>query len=237
MIIIVLDYHSGNSFTLFDINTYKLVGRFGAIGKGPNELALGTYEQIVKNDFYLFYDPTGFIGKYPISFLNEDINTSSTQLVKYKVIDAQLSRTLPVNDSLFFGAGTYLSKYQFVLFDKHSNVLDYNVEIYNAHDETFNKYHKFLSNQGVLRKHPNENQFVYSLNFSSNIDFLEIKENKVQLIKSLRLQNPNYQPISDKNFNRVLPSDNNIIGYIDLCATEKYVYALYTDKNYLQIIL
>lgn len=229
--IIVLDYHSGYSFTLFDVDSCKLVGRFGAIGQGPDELALGTYGQIEKDNFYLFYDQTGFIGKYAISSLNKDINTTPRQMVRYQIIDAQLSQAIPINDSLFIGAGTYMSKFQFVLFDKYSNVLDYNVEIYNASEKTFNKYHKFLSNQGVLRKRLNQDQFVYSLNFSSNIDFLELKENKIQLIKSLRLHNPNYQPISDNNLNRVLPSDNNIIGYIDLCATEKYVYALHTDKK------
>lgn len=229
--IIVLDYHSGNSYSLFDINTYRLLGRFGTIGQGPNELALGTYGQIEKDAFYLFYDQTGYIGKYSISSLSKDINIPSTQMVEYEVPDAQLSQALPINDSLFFGAGTYLSKSQFVIFDKHSNVIDYNVDIYNVHEETFNKYHKFLSNQGVLRKHPNEPRFVYSLNFSSNIDFVEIKENKVHLIKSLRLENPNYQPISEHNLNRVLPATDNIIGYIDLCATERYVYALHADKK------
>lgn len=229
--LIVLDYHTGNSFTLFEIDSCMFVGRFGTIGQGPNELELGTYGQIEMNNFYLFYDQTGFIGKYNIDSLLEDINTVPSQMVKYKIIDAQLSKAIPINDSLFIGAGTYMSKFQYVLFDKNSNVLDYYMDIYNIDDEDFNKYHKFLSNQGVLRKRPNKNQFVYSLNFSSNIDFLEIKDNKIQLIKSLRMHNPDYRPLSDGGLNRVLPAKNNPIGYIDLCTTEKYVYALYTNKK------
>ena len=62
-------------------------------------------------------------------------------MVRYQIIDAQLSQAIPINDSLFIGAGTYMSKYQFVLFDKYSYVIDYNVEIYNASEKTFNKYH------------------------------------------------------------------------------------------------
>ena len=229
--LIVLDYHSGKSYSLFNIDSCKLIGRFGSIGQGPGELSLGTEGYIENNNFYLFYDQTGFIGKQSIDSLYMNINSHPDPIAKYKIPDAQFSKVISVNDSLFIGAGTYKSKYQFALFDRLSNIIDYNMDIYNINDNTFNEYHKFLSNQGVLRKRPNGNQFVYSLNFSANIDFMEVQNNKIQLIKSIRLQKPDYRPITDDNLNRVLPSNDNIIGYIGLCATEKYVYALYTDKK------
>lgn len=35
----------------------------------------------------------------------------------------------------------------------------------------------------------------------------------------------------DSKFNRVIPERNCVIGYLDICATEQYIYALYTDKK------
>lgn len=231
-ILIVLDFHSGDSYTLFDINSGKAMRRFGAIGQGPNEIPLGTYGHIEDNYFYLFYDQTGYIGKYSVdSLCNTKCILHPQRLAKYQIEEAQLSRAIPLDDSTFLGAGTYKSKFQYLLFNKNSKVIDYNIDIYNSDYENFNKYHKFLSNQGNLKKHPFKNLFVYSVNFSSNLDFIEVKNNKINLIKSLHFSNPNYQPISNDNLNRVIPSKDNIIGYIDIYATEKYVYALYANKK------
>lgn len=231
-ILIVLDFHSGDSYTIFDINSGKVIRRFGAIGQGPDEIPLGTYGYIEDKYFYLFYDQIGYIGKYSIdSVCNTKCILHPHRLAKYQLEETQLSRAISLNDSIFLGAGTYKSKFQYVLFDKKNNIIDYDVEIYNSNNKEFNKYHKFLSNQGNLKKRPNKNQFVYSLNFSSNLDFVEIDNNKIHLIKSLHFGNPNYQPVSNDNLNRVIPSKDNIIGYLDICATEEYIYALYADKK------
>lgn len=234
--LIVLDYHSGKSFTLFEIGSGKMIGRYGAIGQGIGEIPLGTYGDIWKDAFYIFYDHTGYIGKYDIDSLYSNMEFHPITLAKYKISNAQISRIMPVNDSVFFGAGTYKSEYQYLLFDNNSNVIDYSTNIYNINDENMNKYHKFLSNQGCLRKHPYLDKFVYFINISSNIDFLEIINSKIEVIKSLRLNNPVYKPINDSKLNRVIPERDNVIGYVDMCTTEHYVYALYSDKKYLIII-
>lgn len=229
--LMVLDYHSGKSFTLFELNSGKMIGRFGSIGQGAGEIPLGTYGYLENNYIYISYEHTGYVGKYEIDSLCSNIEIRPKPLAKFKIPEAQLSRIIPINDSIFLGAGTYKSEYQYLLFNKNSNVIDYAIKIYNEADVNMNKYHKFLSNQGNLRKRPGKNQFVYSINMSSNIDFIEIKDDKIELIKSLRLNDPIYKPIHDSKLNRVVPVKDNIIGYIDVCATEHYVYALYTDKK------
>lgn len=229
--LLVFDYHSGESFTLFDINSGKMVARFGTIGQGANEIPLGVYGNLEENDFYIHYDQTGYIGKYNIDSLYTNVDLSPSCLAKYKIQEAQLSRLVVMNDTLFLGAGTYKSEYQYLLFDKNSNVIDYAVDIYNVDENSLNKYHKFLSNQGKLRKCPGKNQFVYSINYSSNIDFFEIRNNKIDVIKSFRLKDPMYKPMQDGKYNRMIPLDDNIIGYIDIAPTDKFVYALYADKK------
>lgn len=229
--LLVFDYHSGKSFTLFNSNSGKMVARFGAIGQGTHEIPLGTYGDLEDNHFYIHYDQTGYIGKYDMDSLYTDGDFPPTCLAKYKIPEAQFSRVVEVNDSTFLGAGTYKSEYQYLLFDRNSHIVDYAVKIYNAEEPNLNEYHKFLSNQGKLRKCPANNKFVYSINYSSNIDFFEVRNNKIDLIKSLRLKNPVYEPMQDGKYNRMIPLDDNVIGYIDIAPTNEYVYALYTSKK------
>jgi hypothetical protein len=59
--LIVFDYHSGESYTLFDVNTAQCYGRFGQIGQGPDEIMLGCPGILSKDVFYIFFNPTGFV--------------------------------------------------------------------------------------------------------------------------------------------------------------------------------
>jgi hypothetical protein len=160
-----------------------------------------------------------------------NIHSKPHVLAKYKFDDATLPRICPINDSIFLGAGVYKSEFQYVLFNAANDIMDCKVEIYNARYDWFNAPHKFLSNQGRFKKHPHKNQFVFSLNHSANIDFLEVADNKINVIKLLRQKNPLYKVIQNGEMSMVAPDANCIIGYIDISACNNYVYALYTDKK------
>ena len=221
--LIVYDYHSNSSYTLFDEKTGEYIARFGTVGQGPIEIPVGCYGYLLKGCFSVFDDQTRIVMKYNLDSLRSGkVNAAPKRLTKYDIPDAQISRLIAINDSTFFSAGTYRDRYQYLLFDKNSKVLDYSVDIYNVADSTFNKYTKFLSNQGDLIMHPEKQKFACSINFSSNIDFFEIVDNEIKLTKSLRLGNPTSQPVT---------TENSQIGYINLCATGEYVYALYSEKK------
>ena len=84
--------------------------------------------------------------------------------------------------------------------------------------------------------HPEKQKFACSINFSSNIDFFEIVDNEIKLTKSLRLGNPTSQPVTSTivgggMYCSVDLTENSQIGYINLCATGEYVYALYSEKK------
>lgn len=64
--LMVLDYHSGKSFTLFELDSGRMIGRFGSIGQGAGEIPLGAYGYLEKSYIYIPYQPTEYIGKYDI---------------------------------------------------------------------------------------------------------------------------------------------------------------------------
>lgn len=236
--LIVLDYHSGHSYTLFDASSGEYIAPFGVIGQGPTEIPLGCYGYLSKGCFSAFDDQRRSVVKYSIDSLrNGKANGSPVCLTNYTIPDAQISRLIAMDDSTFVCAGTYKYRYQYLLFDKNNRVLDYGVDVYNVADSAFNIHTKFLANQGDLIMHPEKKVFASSVNFSSNIDFFEIvNNNKIKLIKSLRLGDPKCQPGTNViegvgTAFYVNCADNSQTGYINLSATAKYVYALYSDKK------
>ena len=234
--LVVYDFHSGDSYTLFDVKSGEYIARFGTIGQGPAEIPAGCYGYLSKKCFFVFDDQTRMVMKYSLDSLrNKKESGAFIKLANYNVQDAKNSRLIAIDDSTFVSGGTYKTRYQYLLFDKNNKILDYGVDIYNVSDSAFNMYTKYLANQGDLVKHPKEKKFVYSVNFSSNMDFFEIKNDKIELIKSLRLGNPIYKPttgqMGDNTFYSADLTEDSQVGYINLSATEKYVYALYSDKK------
>lgn len=235
--LIVYDRHLGNSYTLFDVASGKFIAPFGSIGQGPTEIPLSCYGYLLRRCFSIFNDQTGIVMKYNLDSLrNGKVNADPVCLTRYHIPDAQISRLIAIDDSTFIGAGTYKSRYQYLLFDKNDNVIDYGVDVYNVADSSFNAYTKYLANQGDLIMHPEKKIFAYSVNFSSNIDFFKIENNKIKIVESLRLGDPICEPIAESvaggsmcySVNR---TENSQVGYIYLSATAKYVYALYSDKK------
>lgn len=230
--LVVYDYHSGYCYSLFDKCSGKFVARFGKIGQGPGEIPSPCFGHLSAHDFSVFNDQSHFVMKYQLDSLRgDDAASSVTTMTKYDIPDAYLSQLVTMDDSLFLGAGTYKSLYQFVLFDKGNRVLDEGIEIYNAADDAFDTFTRFLSNQGSLVMHPDKNYFAYSLNFSSNIDFFKVENGKISLIKPQRRGNPIYHPVAEGGMFRANLTGDSEIGYIHLCATGRYLYALYSPEK------
>lgn len=223
--LIVYDLHSGESFTLFDKNTGAYITRFGTIGQGPEEIPSGCYGYLLKKNFSVFDNQIGLVMKYSLDSLrSSNMVKNPVCLAKYMIPDAKISRLIAIDDSTFFGAGTYKTQYQYLLFDKNSKILDYGINVYNASDDAFNMYTRYLANQGDLVMQPGKNVFACSVNFSSNLDIVEIVDQKIKLIKSLRFAGPLYKPMSDGMYQSVDLTENTCVGYINLSATSKYIW-------------
>ncbi len=235
--LVVYDLHSSKSYTLFDAKTGSYITHFGIIGQGPCEISVGCYGYLLEKHWSVFDNQKKNIIKYSMDSLrNNKVNGSPVCLAKYDIPDMDISRLIVVDDSTFVGSGTYKSKYQYFVFDKHSEMLGYGVDVYNAANSQFDVYTRFLANQGDLVVNPNKKNFASSVNFSSNIDFFEIKHGDIELKKSLRLGDPLNQPFVGEGgaIFSVHLTEKTQNGYINLCGTSQYVYALYSDKKYFE---
>lgn len=230
--LVVFDTRSNQCFTLFDQQSGRQIGRFGNIGQGPLEILFGSSAYLANGCIVAYNDQSKTVVKYNLDSLRNGASDGApVRLTKHQISDALISRLIPMNDSVFVAGGIYKSHYQHLIFDSNSQVLDYAINVYNVADSSFNVDTRFLSNQGYMAKHPVKNKFAYSINFSSNLDFFEVAGNKIKLIKSLRLGDPVYESLVEAKEQLFMarPTKETIHGFIELCATPKYVYALYSD--------
>lgn len=231
--LLVYDLHTGNSYTLFDAEKGEYIVRFGTIGQGPGEILSGCFGYFTNGDFVVYNNSMNQIVKYNMDSLRHKRYPLPAQhLAKYKLQEMNISRLVPISDSLYVGGGFHISGSQYALFNKESQILDHSIDVYNAKDNSFDRFTRYLSNQGDLVKHPHQNKFAYSVNFSSNIDFFEVQDFKIKLIKSLRWKNPALKSLIEGNGTMFssTPTENTETGYINICSTSQYVYALHSNK-------
>ena len=231
--LIIYDFHTGNSYTLFDAKTGEYITRFGTIGHGPGEILHGCFGYLTNGNFIVYNNSMSQILKYNMDSLRSKRHPITAQrLAKYKLTDMNLSRLIPMSDSLYVCGGYHDSGSQYALFNKEGIILDHSINVYNFQDNSFDKFTRHLSNQGDFVKHPKQEKFAYSVNFSSNIDFFEVKDFKIKLIKSQRWKNPELKSTVEGNGTMfsATPTEKTETGYINICPTSQYVYALHSNK-------
>ncbi len=230
-LLIVNDPFELQHFTLFDSSTGKFICRFGDIGVGPGELLLGNILEI-NDDRLISYDiPRKFLYEYDLDSLTSSRYRPELK-AKVDVQDAIFTRVLIANDSNLLGAGLYKSQYQYVYMTRSNQVIDYNVDVFNS-KESIGMQEKYLSNQGILKKHPIESKFVFAVSKSSNIDFFEIVNDKIKIIKTLHLANPEFtiDDLGGEVHSITYKETETIQGYLDIFCDDQFVYTLYTDKK------
>ncbi len=236
--LVVTDPHSGKCYTLFDAKTGEYIDRFGTIGQGPEEIERAYPGYLSEGIFIICNDQTRRVQRYYMDSLRygrED--ASPVRLTQYKLDNLYVSKLAALNDSTFFSAGLYQPKWQFCLFNKNNEVLSTGGDVYNASDSSFNAFTRMQSNQGYLVAHPKlKTRFAFSLLFSSNMDIVDVERGEIVLVKSLHWKDPMLTPtvmsVGGMTAYSADPSLDAPVGYLDLCASEKGIYALYSDEKF-----
>lgn len=92
-LLIVWDFHAGQSFTLFNNHTGDCYGRFGTIGQGPTDIPQGCGGYISQGKYKILNCVIGFIAQYDIDSLCRNIN--NPPYVLYRQV---------FTDNIFFSA-------------------------------------------------------------------------------------------------------------------------------------
>lgn len=232
-ILITNDFYTGQHFSKYHLCPEYSFEHFGQVGNGPDDILMGTTGQISGDAYYVMNDQIGLIAKYPLAQIKRSPNNDNLQVImKYTLPDVQISKLSPVNDSTFFMLGVVDEKFHYCLFNSQNKILDKESNIYNFNDVELNRYHKFLSNQGKLIKHPTEPKYAATTAYSGNIDFISIENDSIRMVCENHNRNPQLKPECIGDAFRMVPDENAPIGFIDVAANMDYVFALYSPHNF-----
>ena len=228
---ILITYNSGldYSFTIYNLNKKGQIRKFGTIGNGKGEIPTGCFGGIYDNNLIVFKDVNKIIAKYKL--LSENDNMIADTIISYKIDNTMISSLVTVDSNLYLGMGAYNWEYHYVLFDSKGNIYDKSIPLYNATDNHFNKFTKFLSNQGLLIRHPNDNKYVGITNNSELIDFLSVSDKKISILKTYHETPPLLEVVQMDKMNRVVWTDETINGFLSLAGNDKYVFALFSNER------
>jgi len=219
-------------FALIDVNTNKIICRFGKKGKGPGEMKWPIF---IKCDKYrktfevTAIQPKGIIEFNIDSLIKNPINYKP-RVLKLDIDNKIVLTVHRLNDSIFLAKGGFREG-QFAIINELGELLSIQGN-YPTENESV-KYDQFqlgMSYQGDIKTHPQLSKFVYTSIVGSVIEFCTL-DGMYNLKKNSHYYSnfPKFKLF--ENTSALLPE--NIIGYNSLYTTDKYVYVLYSEDNML----
>lgn len=222
---IVVDIQSNQAFQVLDYNKQS-VRNYGRRGQGPDEFLFPTALSVWKNYTMACWD------------INKR-RYSAMQLVPGDSV-AQFSHLFETHDSLFhyeifpvcnerfIAAGIY-NDYRLVLLDKEGHFVKGFGTCPYRNDEERKVSGAIRSEvyQGKLAVNPSGTRLVHALLRADIFSFYDIASNgTLNLTTELVGSYPDYE------HNTGAMALSAPIYYVDVCATERYAYVLYSGRNY-----
>lgn len=226
---VLIIYNSGldHSYTLYDLRTGHILNKFGLIGNGHNEIPIGSFGGIYNDKLVVFNDIKKIIAEFSLS--KEDVTADT--IISYSLDKTMLSSIVQLDSDRYLGLGAYNWNRHFVLFDSKGRVYDSIIPLYNAEDKQFDEMTRFLSNQGLIIKHPEGKHCVGTTNRSGIINFMCIKGNRICPIKSYDELIPSWTPVHYNKMATVEWTDKTINGFLSLSGNKRHVFALYSEDT------
>jgi hypothetical protein len=227
--IVGLDYREDFFFYRLNVNHPDEFYRFGQKGQGPDELIHPMSVQYLNDNL---------IGCYDVSareFCEIVLNPNPEHLKSKKK-----SFTSDVNFSIlktrynqYVGMGPHPDE-MFVLYDSlgHKIKSFFEFPFRDADERRIKNPLRAMAYQGRTAVNPSGTKLVYAASYADVIHFYTITDNDIQLIKKRENRFCEYIPEEQGGGVSARLSPTNRNGYIDLYATDQYVYLLYSGKTF-----
>jgi len=201
----------------------KKVSEYGKIGQGPDEfLLVGDVCSDMNNRLILFD-----VSKKEC-FMMQHGDEGRLFYSLFSLADSLICfEMLPVQHNRYVATGLHKHN-RFILLDGNGKKIGDFGE-YPYRDEEERQVGGFVLGdvyQGRLAANPSCNRFVQAIYKAKILTFYEQSGEHWNLVKEIQESFPQYK------YNSPAIETDTPVGYLDVCATEKYVYVLYSGKNY-----
>ena len=229
--LIGLDYGLDEFFYRYNYRTDNpdSVYRFGNKGQGPDDFIYPFSLQYLNDSLMGTYDAqTRLFSEVSLNSNSEQIKCKSLRLdnlMSFKVLKTHYNQ--------YIGMGAY-QEGMFLLFDSLGNTVRsfFEFPFKDATEKAIKNQLRAMAYQGEIVTNLSGTKFVYTARSGDIIHFYDISENDIQLIKKLEKRFPEYVP-EEKNggFSSAIKAASET-GYIDLYATDNYVFMLYSGRTF-----
>lgn len=230
--IMVFDEKSENGlFHLINLNDLDSIYDFGKKGQGIGEFIMPFDFQLFSKSAVSVYD----LYKKTLSVLNIPEIKNGTYNDSILIKDTILGtiKVLPTVFNTFVSLGFY-EDCMFKLWGagliEEKRYAEYPYR--DKEEQQIANNSRGMAYQGIIRVNSNMNKFVYAVNTSEIIYFYKIDTVDISLIKKYEISYPVYKTQVDGDMRAAPISSLNESTFISLCVSPKYVYALYSGKNF-----
>ncbi len=218
-------------FHVIELDRLDSIHSFGEKGQGDNEFVMPFDFQLINNTVVGVFDLANK-SLYPV-----DLREVKRHLYKYPIYAkdtiANTIKLIPTIYNTFVAQGFY-DDCVFKLWGSGMNeIRSYGEYPYKDADEkSIENRLRGMAYQGMIRSNPSRNKFVYAVKSANIIYFYEINPKDLVLVKKYEYNYPKYiTKVQGDARSAPMAPDNNKT-FISLCTSERYVYALYSGKNF-----
>lgn len=230
--IIVFDEKSEDGlFHLGDLNDLDSIYDFGKKGQGVNEFLMPFDIQLFGKSSISVYD----LYKKTLNVMN--ISDVKNRISNFSVLTKD---TIPGTIKVFptaFNTFVSLGFYEDCMFRlwgtgliEEEHFMEYPYK--DGDEKQIANRLRGMAYQGIIRLNPFMDKFVYAVNTSEIIHFYKINNTDISLIKKYEMNYPIYKTQVEGDMRAAPISSSNNSTFISLCISPKYVYGLYSGKNF-----
>lgn len=227
-LLILSDNNDSFHFSLIDLYTDTMVGRFGKIGDGPNEISFPTSIQVLPSTKSVgFYVMNQWL--YYEHSLEDIIKGQGQPYLKLGRFDVNHQRLFKLRDSTFIGVGYF--KNRFAISNEKGDVIEQMQQYPFEEILGQNTNSLAMAYQGNFSMSPNGKNLCFATIYSPNLSFIHLDDSKV--VKNIDTLY-SWPPIFVGSEGNVISIDfekENILGYQSVATTNDRVYLLYSGKK------
>ena len=222
-VLVIVDSSQDGFLHFVCLSDNKVVAECGRIGQGPGEfLLVGPVYPDVNNRLVLFD-----VNKQECFMQQNGEKGTSFRSLFHAGDSLVYFELLPIQHNRYIVTGL-LQDNRFSLLDENGKRV-YGFGEYPYRDKEESRVDGFIRGdvyQGRMAANPHRNRFVQAMYKAKILTFYQQSGECWNLVKEIQGSFPKYK------YNSPAIDMDSPVGYLDVCASENYVYALYSGMSY-----
>lgn len=220
----------------FDINT-GIVRKFLPRGNGPGEVNNVIRLTVSDSILQIFTDPEKILLYHYKDFFSKDNIFPRKELSLLSGQSAFASAFQLYSNQIFYsGKSSETDTCRYCVYNIEQNSI-YSFAGFPKYDSNIQSFPTFdmskqLAYQGDFVFSPTKDKIFFFFFYALGFDIVDTEKWEVVCQQIYQYPDVKLNHISELNINKVSRNPESLCGFIDACATNEYIYVLYTGKHF-----